>query len=1240
MNKLFTKIATLALGAAMVVGVGVAVSSKNVSAAYGAAGDKILAYTASGFGSSYGVKTGSTTGTDGSTSYDWVVTAGGNSSSLGSNSKNFSSVTVLGSTYAKYGTPASISSSTKGVSVFALTTSMSNVGKISYSGSQGKGSTQKVYVLYSSDNTTFSQLTLTSGTQGSAFSSGTNFQFATCSGYFALLFKTTATSGDWRIDSFKADFYEGAVKTLSSIALSGTYPTTFTVGDTFSHSGMVVTATYSDSSTSDVSSEASWSSPDMSTAGNKTVTVSYGGKSAKYSITVNAATSPTLTLSSSTFTGFSGQSFTVTATYANLTSDFAWSASGSGTGSENITTTGDERDGTSTYTGTLTGTGTRILTASGGDVSSLTFTISSTKTTVDITKSSTSIQQEGSETLAVTHNAYQVDGLTWNSNNAKVAVDSDGKVTVASDATVGSTATITATSKVDTSVSDSCTVTVTEKPLSFTWDLSKKTYTTGTDTVTWSDTVASLTNSGTNATNYLGGDSNNRTSSRFYTGNNWVLTPSSGYTITSVVMTATSTSYASTFAESTFTNASASATDTTVTITPTNGSNAISAVIGGTCGFTAIEVYYSGGTPTPVTSYTVTDSVVNGTISPLSVDEGETLTATITPDTGYVLPESVSVTMGGSSTQFTYSNGVVTVVNVTGDIEISGECGAEPTPEPDEIRGTYTLVTNLSALTSDSLVVILNADADKAISTTQQTNNRAATSVSTSNNEFTITDSSTDVQVFKITNHGSNVISFYATNGSTTGYIYAAASGSNHLKTQSNDNANSQFTVTLSQGAFTIDAESSSNRGKMRYNPNNGSPMFSCYASNTTTGSDPIIYKLTSAYDPTAVASVSLDQTAIRIGIGSTVELTPTVLPETALVKTVSWSVVDADPSGCVTVNNGVVTGVSAGTATVVCTTTSGSKQATCSVEVAELDYGFYYKIENVSELNDGDKVVLVSSSNYGIAQNSISNKKIQAPAISSSYHWENDEFGNVSVDSTRVDSASFEWTIIEDSGSWKFTADPDDSEVSYLKSSGNSTDLAWEAGTSNVTWSISKVSNSDTFEIQNNGTSRYLSYRSDMQLYGAYSSIDESTYHSTRIYKLVSNPSVLGPLTCTGNGSYSGDWSSLESTFSGYSKGVKAYYKHATYTLEGSGIQTVVTATEGTNSDIAEFVSKYDDIVSKYGLTDFIGRNPSNNAGRIMLASVISQNASATAIIVVTSMIGLSAVGGYFFLRRRKENI
>lgn len=77
--------------------------------------------------------------------------------------------------------------------------------------------------------------------------------------------------------------------TLSSISLSGDYQVSFEQGDVFNHDGMTVTAIYSDASEEDVTSEATFTGYDMAIAGEYEVTVSYGGKTAKYNITVTAA---------------------------------------------------------------------------------------------------------------------------------------------------------------------------------------------------------------------------------------------------------------------------------------------------------------------------------------------------------------------------------------------------------------------------------------------------------------------------------------------------------------------------------------------------------------------------------------------------------------------------------------------------------------------------------------------------------------------------------------------------------------------------------------------------------------------------------------------------------------------------------------------------------------------------------------------------------------------------------------
>lgn len=87
--------------------------------------------------------------------------------------------------------------------------------------------------------------------------------------------------------------------TLSSIALNtSSVQKSFAVGDAFNYTDLVVTANYSDCESKTVT-PTSVSSPDMSTTGNKTVTVSYTEsgttKTATYTITVEAAPEYTVT---------------------------------------------------------------------------------------------------------------------------------------------------------------------------------------------------------------------------------------------------------------------------------------------------------------------------------------------------------------------------------------------------------------------------------------------------------------------------------------------------------------------------------------------------------------------------------------------------------------------------------------------------------------------------------------------------------------------------------------------------------------------------------------------------------------------------------------------------------------------------------------------------------------------------------------------------------------------------------
>lgn len=243
---------------------------------------------------------------------------------------------------------------------------------------------------------------------------------------------------------------------------------------------------------------------------------------------------------------------------------------------------------------------------------------SPTVNSVSVSPTSLSLDLNGTTTGNLTATVNVSYGaattVTWSSSNTNVATVSSSGVVTAVD--TGS-CTITATSTVNVNKSASCSVKVTDSSGggggetvtgNFSWNLATNSYDSNptVNLVTWSHDYATMESirtdsSKTAANNYLGGDSNNRTSSRFYSGNTLTITPITDYAITSVVFTATSNNYATALSGSTWTNASASASSTTVTVTPTDGTSAISTLIGGTCGFTLVVVNYSTTSSTSIT---------------------------------------------------------------------------------------------------------------------------------------------------------------------------------------------------------------------------------------------------------------------------------------------------------------------------------------------------------------------------------------------------------------------------------------------------------------------------------------------------------------------------------------------------------------------------------------------------------------------------------------------------------------
>ena len=112
-----------------------------------------------------------------------------------------------------------------------------------------------------------------------------------------------------------------------------------------------------------------------------------------------------------------------------------------------------------------------------------------------------------------------------------------------------------------------------------------------------------------------------------------------------------------------------------------------------------------------------------------------------------------------------------------------------------------------------------------------------------------------------------------------------------------------------------------------------------------------------------AVTGVTVAPTTTTVKVGKTVTLTATILPALATNTNVSW---ESDATGVATVDeNGVVTGVSEGTAHITVTTEENSFTATATITVEEginFASGDWVLVKDAAELTAGSYVIIAAS--------------------------------------------------------------------------------------------------------------------------------------------------------------------------------------------------------------------------------------------------------------------------------------
>ena len=174
-----------------------------------------------------------------------------------------------------------------------------------------------------------------------------------------------------------------------------------------------------------------------------------------------------------------------------------------------------------------------------------------------------------------------------------------------------------------------------------------------------------------------------------------------------------------------------------------------------------------------------------------------------------------------------------------GDGEDSGNTdGGVSAFTPDK----FVLVTDASSLSVGDTIII--ASGSVALSTNQKSNNRGEALIEVSGNE--VVDISSDVQ--RIALEAGNGNGTFALNVGN-GYLYAASSSSNYLRTQSNIDANASWIITIGDDALAnIAAQGNNTRNLLRYN--SSASLFACYNSGQN---------LVNIYAKSPVADTSLE---------------------------------------------------------------------------------------------------------------------------------------------------------------------------------------------------------------------------------------------------------------------------------------------------------------------------------------------------------------------------------------------
>ena len=253
--------------------------------------------------------------------------------------------------------------------------------------------------------------------------------------------------------------------------------------------------------------------------------------------------------------------------------------------------------------------------------------------------------------------------------------------------------------------------------------------------------------------------------------------------------------------------------------------------------------------------------VAYGTTVTVSAPTGCTILYTTDGTDPYESGSAVDVNSNTASVTITES---ITLKAIALDANLIPSTVAEATFTVAEIGAVkYVLVTDASTLQDGDEVIIVGkkGNSSAAMSTTQNNNNRPEIDVTSAvqRDGSIIAPPTVATITLGATTVGNNTAAWtlYVNNGASTGYLYAASSSSNQLKTKDEVDNNARATISIdeSNGEATVQFKGTYTRNQLKYNST--SQLFSCYAS----GQQPI-----SIYRKTVIPSPKVEVSSLGYG--------------------------------------------------------------------------------------------------------------------------------------------------------------------------------------------------------------------------------------------------------------------------------------------------------------------------------------------------------------------------------------